>query len=323
MTTTQRVFGAAWALVAAVGAAAAGEARAEGMTQSDVLEIAPPRASEGVDIVVDNPFGDVRVEGSDRDTIRVATIKRAPDPDAMRRLRVGVEPEPSGSVRISTALAGDGDEGAPPVAARAIGVDLVVGVPRDRKPRVEVWRGRVEVRDLDAGVEISAQEGEVEVENVAGPIAAQLFRGDQAYRVVFGAVDVRGLSGEIDLESARGGRLGVSLYDGAVRGRDVAFREIAIVTTRGDVHLRGAAEPAGRIRIASYEGDVDVEIGADASLAVRARSREGRVDAGGEGLRGRFGMGGRLAASASRGGEPAAVELTSRIGNVRFTVVEP
>ena len=307
---------------AAVTAAAPAAAGGGEVVQRDVIDVASPEGVELRTIDVDNRLGDVRVEGGDRDSVSLVAVKRASDEETVERLKVTLVPDPSGVLRVATSLL-MGEE-ARPIAAGSVRVDLVLRVPRSVRPRARVWNGRVSVRDLDRGAELSANEGRIEVDNVAGAIAAHVAQGDHDYRSVFGALRAQGLRGDMVLRSVRGDRVDISLHEGSVRGRDVEVRSLSIVTTDADVVLRGRATRGGAMHIASYRGHIDVRLEADVALAVQAISRSGTVDVAGAALRGLRAGPGRFAGFAhQRGGDPAAVELSSRVGTIRLAVVNP
>lgn len=313
------------ALLAAVGSGASVAAEDEGMVQRDVVDVAAPPETTIREISVDNRLGDVRIEGGERDSVSVVALKRAPREEAIERLKVTLVPDPSGVLRIATSLV-MGEE-ARPIPAGSVRVDLVVKAPRSARARARVWKGRIDVRHLDEGAELAANEGSIEVKDVAGSITAHVARGDHRYRAIFGALDARGIEGEMTLRAVSGKRLDISLHEGSVRGREVEVRSLSIITTGADVVLRGRAVRGGAMRIASYEGEIDVRLEAEAGLSVQAGSRRGAVRVAGSSLRGaRAGRGryfGLMPGAETPASEPAAVELSSRVGTIRLAVVQP
>src|SRR5207248_8777024 len=88
----------------AVVAVLAGVAHADpdkGVDERARVDVAPAGAAFK-QLVIDNPLGDVRVEGYDGTAIRIETRKHAPDEDTLDRLRVSLVPNPDGTVRITT-----------------------------------------------------------------------------------------------------------------------------------------------------------------------------------------------------------------------------
>jgi hypothetical protein len=308
------------AAATAVASAVASIAAAE-VVQRDVIDVAAPPGLEIRVIDIDNRLGDIRIEGGDRDSVSVVAVKRAADEDTVERLKVTLVPDPAGVLHVATSLL-MGEE-ARPIAAGSVRVDLVLRVPRTTRPRARVWNGRLHARDLDRGAELSANEGRIEVENVAGAIAAHVARGHHDYRDIFGALDAQGISGEMVLSAVRGERVELALHEGSVRGRDVEVRSLSIITTDADVVLRGKALRGAAMHIASYRGHIDVRLETDAALAVRAISRSGPVEVAGGALRGTRTGRGRYIGFVPSEGNPAAVELSSRVGTIRLAVLTP
>src|SRR5204863_4243245 len=79
-------------------------------------------------ITIDNPLGDVVIEGYDGTAIQIETKKSAPDDEALERLRISLVPNPDGTVRITTTA--DRDKENKPLGRRAVRIDLKVRAPR-------------------------------------------------------------------------------------------------------------------------------------------------------------------------------------------------
>ncbi|HEY6038585.1 MAG TPA: hypothetical protein VIV58_30090, partial [Kofleriaceae bacterium] len=108
--------------------AAKGAAKGEVVERSRV-EI-NPAGHAFTNLAVDNPLGDVRVEGYDGNAVQIETRKHAPDDDTLDRLRVSLVPDPDGTVRITTSAAATE---AHPVSRSAVGIDIVIRAPRNAR----------------------------------------------------------------------------------------------------------------------------------------------------------------------------------------------
>jgi len=76
---------------------------------------------------IENPLGDVKVEGYDGTAIQIETHKQAPDEDTLDRLHISLVPNPDGTVAIKTTA--DGGKEFRPVSRGAVRIDLVIRVP--------------------------------------------------------------------------------------------------------------------------------------------------------------------------------------------------
>jgi DUF4097 and DUF4098 domain-containing protein YvlB len=303
------------------GAAAAevGTAADAGAYEHDVVEVKPGKQPIGL-VTVANDLGDVRVEGHDGDGLVIYATKRGPDHAALDQMRVSLSPDGEG-VRITTAI----DRGAERTTldARTVRIDLVIRAPRDARVDARVGRGALVLRNMDAGGELDAGAGAITVENVSGTVYARSVDGDQSFAEVFGTVDAQAIDADLALDTVRGDALVAQVHDGRIDGRRIRSRSVELRTTRGDIHLDGELALGGKMIAASLRGNVTISVKSAGRLAIKARAG-GKVafegvgmvadasDRDGEWVRARYG----------KGKKTAAVELRSRYGDVRFTVVE-
>lgn len=308
-------------VVLAVPAIAAAEpkpdARPAGVVERSTLEIAPPgRAFKQIEI--DNALGDVRVEGYDGNAIIIETRKRAPDVDALDRLRVSLVPNPDGTVRITTAA--DGGREAKPVARGAVHIDLIVRAPRGARVDATVAGGALELVDMDGGGELDTASGPIHVRNVLGQVSTHSVTGATALAQVFGSVDAQTMSADVDLDTISGDRLVASANHGRIAGRRVRAREVELTTTEGKIVLEAEAALHGRIVVASLHGDVDVRLHRHAAVVVRARGSKVELGAAATAQPDHWNQ---ATFGTPTTNEPAAVvELRSQYGNVQFAIIE-
>ena len=303
-----RTAGLALVLVAALAGAAAAE---PGVEERDVVELAPAKGQKVGKVEIDNRLGDIRIEGHDRDAISIIAVKRAPDQETLERLKVSLVPDPSGPVSISTALLA-GKE-ARPIPAGSVRIDLVIMAPRSAPVEARVWKGRIAIKGLDAGAELTAVDGDIDVEQVSGSVSTESNHGRHTFAQVFGAIDARATAGDLDLDVVRGERLAAVVHQGHVVGRKVRVRDISIRVTRGDVDIAGEAIAGGHYQIASYWGNVQVRLGKKVPMHVRAQAHAGLVT-----LPRRFRRqdadGAIVTGDAGSGRSPADLDLRTRVG---------
>jgi hypothetical protein len=292
--------------------------------ERDVVEVDPGPGVRISELSVDNRIGAVRIEGHDRETIVISALKRAPDAEILERLKVTLIPDPNGPVRISTSMAPGPD--ARPIPGGSVEIDLVIRAPRSALVKAQVWNDRLTVIGMENGAELVANDGEIGVQNASGTIVTHSAAGTQRFVEVVGKVDAQMIHGEVDLAAVRGDRLDASVHEGSIEGRQVRVRQAWVRTIRGNIRFEGHALAGGQYRIASVRGDVDVVLVATAPISVEAHASAGTVTLP-PGLRRsrqpRSGMEGAVVGFWPGGrGESAAVELRSRLGNIRFSLAE-
>lgn len=274
-------------------------------------------------LAIENPLGDVKVEGYDGTAIQIEAHKFAPDDDALDRLHISLVPNPDGTVSIKTTA--DGGKEVRPVARGAVRIDLVVHAPRDARIEAAVSSGLLEMLNMDAGGDLDTSSGPISVRNVQGEVLTHSISGLTRLAQVFGSVDAQTLSSDVDLDTIGGERLIASVNHGRIDGRRVRARDIELTTTDGRIQLEAEAALRGRLVVSAIRGDVDVQLRHHGALVVRARGT--KVDLGALG-RGQAiqpdGLVQSMLGPPEAAGlvETAIVELRAPNGNVRFAIIE-
>jgi len=265
---------------------------------------------------IDNPLGDVRVEGYDGTAIRIETRKHAPDEDTLDRLRVSLVPNPDGTVRITTTA--DASRESRPVPRSAVRIDLIIRAPRDAHVEAAVAAGKIEIENMDAGGDLDAASGPISVRNVQGELITHSVSGPTTLAQVFGSVDAATVSADMDLDTIGGERLIASTSShGRIAGRRVRSRNIELTTTDGRIVLEAEAALHGHLVVASMHGDVDVRLHRHGAVVVRGLGT--KVDLG-QAAQAR--ADGWMETVIGQGETPAVVEMRSRYGLVQFAIVQ-
>jgi hypothetical protein len=264
---------------------------------------------------IENPLGDVKVEGYDGTAIHIETHKFAPDEDTLDRLRISLVPNPDGTVSIRTTA--DGGKEVRPVARDAVRIDLVIRAPRDARVEAAVTSGTLEVVNMDAGGDLDTGSGPISVRNVQGEVLTHSVSGKTQLAQVFGSVDAQTLGSDVDLDTIGGDRLVASAHRGRIDGRRVRARDIELTTTEGRITLEAEAALRGHLVVSSFKGDVDVQLRGHGGLLVRARGT--KVDLGGPM---RTQPNGWVESSFGMIDGSTVVEIRAPQGNVKFAIIE-
>lgn len=293
--------------------ATAGADPDRGVIEHSQLDVMPAGAAFK-QLSIDNPLGDVRVEGYDGTAIRIETRKHAPDRDTLDRLRVSLVPNNDGTVRITTTA--DRSAEGMPVKRGAVSIDVIVRAPRNARVEAAASTGKLEVVNMDAGGDLDTASGPISVENVSGDVFTHSVSGETTLDKVFGSVDAATVSADMELDTIHGERLIASAHRGRIVGRRVQSREIELTTTEGMIQLEAEAALHGHLVVASRHGDVDVKLHHHGGMIVRARGS--RVDLG---MPGQTQPDGWVQASFGKCEAPALVLLRTELGSVQLTVV--
>lgn len=181
------------------------------------------KVERGSRIVVRNEFGDIRIAGSDRTTMEAV----ATDRNGSQAVSVSIVEGSSGNKRVFTVS---------PVANRPgvkQQINLEVRVPRDVELQpIYVRIGNISVIDLDGGVSLRTDDGNIRVQWAGSPGG--------------GLVEATAGSGSIDLSN----------INGDVRIIGISSN-IAVRCVKGDVAARVTS---GHIAISNATGDVDANV---------------------------------------------------------------
>lgn len=302
------------ALALAAAPAVADDAPDGGVVEKAQLTVAPSKRPIRA-VSIDNPLGDVRIEGHDGTSVSIESTKHAPDADTLARLRVTLVPDPDGTVRLTSAL-GDGRE-RPPAALGTLRIDLVVRVPRTARVEGRVGRGTLEARNLDGGAELDAGAGAIVVSNVAGGVMARSVDGDQHFAQVFGNLDAHAVDAELELDTVRGQTLNAQVYRGAIEGRKLAARRMRLTAIHGDITVATESQPGGSIVVSSVDGAVNVTVHSPGRVRVKARAGGTLTLAGATPARDRW-----TEQHYGAGRASGSIQLQSRFGDVSFSLVD-
>jgi DUF4097 and DUF4098 domain-containing protein YvlB len=212
-------------------------------------------------LAIQNPGGQVRIQGGDGPSIEVSIEKRirheSEEEASAIAEKVQLEFDSSGpTARLSVAL----PEGAIPIES-----DLTVRLPRSLPVSVENRRGRVTALDLQGPVQIETAHEGIEAENLDGGLEATTRHGDIRVRSISGTVQLVSRGGSVQAENVKG-----DLHAETSNGRIVA-EDVTGKATLANRHAPiDATRIGGDLSVTAQNADVSVET-ALASVVVANR----------------------------------------------------
>jgi len=181
------------------------------------------RVERGSRIVVRNEFGDIRVAGSDRDTVEAI----ATNTNGSQAVPVTISEGSSGNQRVFTVSPVEGGR-----SARQQ-INLEIKVPRDVElEAIGIRKGNIRVMDLNGGVRLRTDEGNITASRVGSPAG--------------GLVEVMSPNGSVDLSNINGDVRVVAISS-----------NIAVKCVKGDIAARVMS---GVIAVLNSDGDVDLNV---------------------------------------------------------------
>ena len=181
------------------------------------------RVERGSRIAIRNEFGDIRIAGSDRNTVEAF----ATNPNSLQAVPVSISEGLSGNKRVFTV--------SPVESGRGVRqkINLELKVPRyvELEP-IYIRTGNISVIDLDGGVNVRTDDGNISVQR-AGSSAG-------------GFVEATAGSGNVDLSNINGDVRIVAISSG-----------ITVQCVKGDVTARVSS---GQIEVSNIDGDVELNV---------------------------------------------------------------
>ena len=291
-----------------------GSAAADPASERSRLEVAPA-GHAFKKLAIDNPLGDVRIEGYDGTSIQIETHKTAPDEDTLDRLRVSLVPDGDGTVRLTTTA--DPRRESKPAPRGSVRIDLIIHAPRDARIDATVGSGKLELVNMSGGGELDAASGAISAYNVSGELWTHTVSGPTRLEKMFGSIDAATISADMDFDSITGAKLVASAKSGKIAGRRVRSRDVELTTVDGKIQLEAEAALRGHLVVSSLHGDIEVKLHRHGQIVVKARGT--KVDLGQPYI---IQPDGWAQQTFGQGDEPAFLEMRSQTGIVKLDLFQ-
>ena len=253
----------------------------------------PLSVAAGKRLRIENPCGDVKIVGRAESGTVLA--------DA--RVRGGTPEEAKARAAEYTVIIEESDAlvviRQPDVSG--LTVDLVVRLPEAASVEVRTEMGNVEVLDLPAGVRATTRAGSVRVRGAVGAVEVSADSGDVAIEDVESpSVALETKSGDLSMARVRG-NVNARTASGDIELRESSGKVVALESVSGDVRVDLTEAVAGSLNVRTVSGDVSIDVPDGSDCRVSLSSLRGDVassipledEAVAEGRRtGRLGSGG-------------------------------
>jgi hypothetical protein len=246
---------------------------------------------------LEQPTGDVYVEGWDRQEIEVSCS----DPEALFDVsQVGSEitihnrPGSSKLVKFVDPVANE---------MKGFGISVEKGdldraaarVERNVERSMRKWSKGFSI-NVDIGRWLSGRDyylkvphncnltlrtssGDLNVRDVTGTLLLQATSGDMTLERLGGNVLASSASGDIQINELEG-KLGARSASGDVKVKRASVREVAVTSSSGDVSLELITMPEREWEVKSVSGDVNLHLPPDAQLTAQVRTLSGDIHCG-------------------------------------------
>lgn len=264
----------------------------------------------GVALELFNMTGNIRVEGWDKDVVRIVAEHGARDrlqarvvaarrqAEALNRRaaelrRHGEDLRRQGEAesRRAEAEASARDRAAAALARGTLRietldrmgvpgvVDYTITVPQWMALRLSGMETDISVEGVRAAIAAESVSGDVEVRGVRGPLQLSSVEGAVRAFDCAGGLTASSINDEVELDDVSGA-LVVESVNGDIRMGRVRSRSVEASSVNGTVVYRGAFEPRGRYRLASHAGNLVVGVPVGAGVDVSVATFEGGFHSG-------------------------------------------
>jgi DUF4097 and DUF4098 domain-containing protein YvlB len=162
-------------------------------------------------------------------------------------------------------------------ARRGSDTRFEVSVPVGVRVVAKSQSGDISVRGTHGDVNVTAQSGDIVIDDVNGRLEVRSFSGEITAANVVGSVDVTTQSGDLKLSDVRGD-IEVGNTSGDITMRNVTAKLVRARTTSGDVLYDGTIDPSGRYEFVSHSGDVRLHVPRDAAAQLTVSTWSGEIE---------------------------------------------
>ncbi len=213
------------------------------------------RVERGSRIVVRNEFGDIRIAGSDRNTVEAV----ATDLNSSLSVQVSITEATSGNKKVFTVSPVERQRG----VGQKINILLEVKVPHDVELEpIYIRVGNISINNLDGGVNLRTDDGNISAQRVGssggGFVEAKAGSGNVDLSNINGDVRIVAISSSITVHCVKGdvvarvssGQIAVSNIDG----------DVELNVSSGSASFTGLIHSERRYRLKTLSGNVDMGI---------------------------------------------------------------
>lgn len=220
-----------------------------------------PLAADG-SVSVENEFGEIRIEGWDRDEVRISGYLS----EDVRELEIK---ESGNGLRIRVDY----------YDRRSIdSAELELLVPKTASVEASSVSGDIDAAGLSGdALELNTVSGDLVVAATVGRLGLNSVSGDVEFTGSADRADVETVSGEVELIGVTGEIEATTVSgDVTVDGGMLSIGEFEAVS--GDIELHVSLEDGGRINVSSMSGDIELYLPGDQEAEFFAQTFSGDID---------------------------------------------
>ncbi len=251
-----------------------GEGRGQGGAKPQPIEEKTATAIDTVNVTLTTSAGKITVRGWDRKEVHAETHEEGTKIELRKTCAPGDEKTPASRVDV---LVANGSEGDPDYNEADTDSDISLDVPRGATVFLKTQDGDIEVADV-AEVHVETSGGRVDLRRVARGTEVTSVGGDITLEESSGRARLGSLGGSIEVSDFRAETTSDFLKTKTVSG-DILLEQIGPArveanTISGEVKLEGALARGGVYDFLTTTGDVTLVLPTDSSFKLTAKVSE-------------------------------------------------
>ena len=231
------------------------------------------RVERGSRIVVRNEFGDIRIAGSDRNTVEAV----ATDLNSSQAVPVSISEGLSGNKRVFTVSPAESGRS----VRQKVNILLEVKVPHyvELEP-IYIRNGNLTVVELDGGVSLRTDNGNISVRRVGSPegglVEAMVGSGNVDLSNINGDVRIVAISSNITVQCVKGD-VAARVSSGQIESSNIDG-DVELNVSSGSASFTGAIHSERRYRLRTLSGGVLMSIPDNVGFTAVLSAYSGRID---------------------------------------------
>lgn len=155
-------------------------------------------------------------------------------------------------------------------------LDYDITAPASTQLQVQVDSGSLAISGI-SGVDVSTENGSIDVANIAGPIKAHTTNGDIIVRSSNGAIALDDENGSLHLSNSSG-QLRAITRSGDVLAESMHLKGQSLLQTEnGSIRVNAALDPAGTYSLQTTSGDIELNLPANSAFQLSAHTNSGAI----------------------------------------------
>jgi DUF4097 and DUF4098 domain-containing protein YvlB len=158
-----------------------------------------------------------------------------------------------------------------------VSVYYVLFIPDKAHLRLETVSGRVKAREIGGFLDIRTVSGEIEVVTAKNGVRCRTVSGDIHLEEIAGNADLKTTSGKIEVKGIKGSVKGETVSGNIELEALSHAEEVEVESISGSIKLHAELSPGGIYELNSHSGNIKISIPSDSNFELRVETFSGDI----------------------------------------------